>query len=255
MNRLPAWGTRASDAPCGPAEGLTVLVTGGTGGIGSAIAQRLAAAGATLILTARSARTLEALAADLPGRRAAAMPCDFTRADEIDRLVNTALAAPRLDVLVHAAGAYVSGPWEHADDASLRTMLAVNTEAPAILTRRLLPALRSTRGQVVFVNSTRGLDTAAGVGPYAASKHALKAVADGLRLELRGTGVRILSVHNGSTATGMQERIQRDKGGPWDPAAFIQPDDVAAMVMAALTLPRTAEVTEMTIWPSRLLPS
>ncbi|MFC7333131.1 SDR family oxidoreductase [Rhodocista pekingensis] len=223
------------------------LVTGATGGIGRALVGRLAEAGMDLLLSARSGPALAALADTLPPGRARHHACDLAR--DVGLLADAALALPRLDLIVHAAGVHDSGPWEATDDGTLRTLLAVNVEAPTLLTRLLLPRLRAAQGMVVFLNSTRGLDVAEHVGPYAASKHALRALADTLRLEIQGSGIRVLSVYPGSTATPMQQAIQAAKGHAYDPDAFIRPDDIAAMVMAALALPRTAEVSDITIRP------
>lgn len=223
------------------------LVTGATGGIGRALVGRLADAGMDLLLSARSDAALAALAGTVPAGRARSLACDLAR--DAGPLVRAALSLPRLDLLVHAAGVHDSGPWETADGTRLRTLLAVNVEAPAMLTRLLLPRLRAAQGMVVFLNSTRGLDVAGHVGPYAASKHALRALADTLRLEVQGSGIRVLSVYPGSTATPMQRAIQEAKGHAYHPDAFVQPDDIAAMVMAALALPRSAEVSDITIRP------
>ncbi|ACJ01326.1 SDR family oxidoreductase [Rhodospirillum centenum] len=228
-------------------ERSLALVTGATGGIGRALVRRLAESGMDLLLSARSDAALAALAATLPPGRTRHHACDLAR--DAGRLADAALALPRIDLIVHAAGVHDSGPWETTEDATLRSLLAVNVEAPTLLTRRLLPRLRATQGMVVFLNSTRGLDVAEHVGPYAASKHALRALADTLRLEVQGSGIRVLSVYPGSTDTPMQRAIQETKGHPYDPDTFIRPDDIAAMVMAALVLPRTAEVSDITIRP------
>ncbi len=236
-------------------ERPVALITGATGGMGRAIAARFARAGSDLILAARSEAALAELQDELGGAATSAVVCDLAKPEDVERLAAAAFGAPRLDLVVHAAGAYASGTWENSPAGSLRALLAVNVEAPAALSRRLLPAIRQSRGQIVFVNSTQGLRGTAEVGAYAASKHAMKAVAETLRQELRGTGVRVLTVFPGSTATPMQQAIQRQKGRSWDPGAFIQPDDVAAMIMAAVTLPRTAEVVDMTILPAERPPN
>jgi NADP-dependent 3-hydroxy acid dehydrogenase YdfG len=100
------------------------------------------------------------------------------------------------------------------------------------------------------VNSGSGFHPArAGWVAYAASKHALRAVADGLRDEVHARGVRVISVFPGRTATPMQEEVQRYEGNDYDPERFLQPDDVAAAVLNALALPRTAEITDLHVRP------
>ena len=109
--------------------------------------------------------------------------------------------------------------------------------------------LRKRRGQVVFINSTAGLNASAGVGLYSATKHALKALADSLRAEVNSDGVRVLSVYPGRTAIPMQAAIIASEGRAYLPEKLLQPDDVAATVVSALMLPRTAEVTDVKIRP------
>jgi NADP-dependent 3-hydroxy acid dehydrogenase YdfG len=113
----------------------------------------------------------------------------------------------------------------------------------------MLPLLKRSTGQVVFVNSTAGLVARARVGQYAATKHALKALADALREEVNADGVRVLSVFLGRTASSMQQYVHEAEGRRYAPDRLVQPDDVAAMIVHALCLPRTAEVTEMRIRP------
>ena len=127
--------------------------------------------------------------------------------------------------------------------------LAVNLVAPAELTRLLLPVLRVSRGQVVFVNSGAGLHAHAGWAAYAASKHGLKALADALRAEEAEHGVRVTSVFPGRTATPMQERVHQQEGREYDAARFISADAVATTILTALDLPRDAQLTDLTVRP------
>ena len=127
---------------------------------------------------------------------------------------------------------------------------STNVRAPYLLTKRLLPGLIAARGQVVFMNSTAGLAAArADVGQYAASKHALRAVADSLREELNPQSVRVLSLYLGRTASPMQERLFQEEGRTYHPETLLQAEDVASVVLHALMLPDTAEITDLTIRP------
>jgi NADP-dependent 3-hydroxy acid dehydrogenase YdfG len=87
------------------------------------------------------------------------------------------------------------------------------------------------------------------VGQYASTKHALKAVADSLRAEVDAEGVRVLSVYPGRTATPMQASVHEREGMAYIPERLMQPEDVAGVVINALCLPRTAEVTDIHIRP------
>jgi NADP-dependent 3-hydroxy acid dehydrogenase YdfG len=118
---------------------------------------------------------------------------------------------------------------------------------PYILTQGLLPLVRERMGQIVFLNSTAGLTSRANVGQYAATKHALKALADGLREEVNRDRIRVLSVYPGRTATQMQQQLHAVEGRLYHPDRLLQPGDVASVVVNALCLPRTAEVTDINI--------
>jgi NADP-dependent 3-hydroxy acid dehydrogenase YdfG len=101
----------------------------------------------------------------------------------------------------------------------------------------------------VFVNSSVGLNARANVGQYAATKHALKALADSLRDEVNADAVRVLSVFLGRTATPMQASVHEMEGKEYHPERLLLPEDVAAVVINALSLPRSAEVTDINIRP------
>jgi short-subunit dehydrogenase len=104
---------------------------------------------------------------------------------------------------------------------------------------------------VVFVNSGAGLSANAEWAAYAASKHGLKALADALRQEEHGNGVRVTTVYPGRTATPMQEKVHRQEGRPYDPSRWIDPESVATAALTALDLPRDAEITDLTVRPGR----
>ncbi len=137
------------------------------------------------------------------------------------------------------------------DSTAWATQLRVNLVAPAELTRLLLPVLRVSQGQVVFVNSGAGLRANAGWSAYAASKHGLKALADALRLEEAQHGVRVTSIYPGRTATPMQERVHQQEGQEYDADRFITPDAGVTTILPALDLPRDAEITDLTVRPGR----
>jgi short-subunit dehydrogenase len=125
-----------------------------------------------------------------------------------------------------------------------------NLRAPYVLTQGLLPGLKSKHGQIVFVNSSAALTARASAGQYAATKHGLKAIADSLRDEVNSAGVRVMSLFLGRTATPMQERVYQFEHRSYCPELLMQPEDVAAMVINVLTLPRRVEVTEINMRPS-----
>jgi NADP-dependent 3-hydroxy acid dehydrogenase YdfG len=154
-----------------------------------------------------------------------------------------------MHVLVHAAGAIALGSVADSRLEDFDLQHRVNVRAPYQLTRALLPLILSVQGQVVFINSSAGLAAREQVSQYAATKHALKAVADSLRAEVNPDGIRVLSVYLGRTATRMQSEVHAREGKPYFPERLLQPEDVASVVVNALELPRTAEVTDIHIRP------
>jgi len=233
-------------------EGRHVLVTGASGAIGGAIAEALGDRGARVFAVGRDAERLDALARRLRGRgrTAAVIAADLAEDPAVTRVANAALAElGAVDVLVHAAGAFASGTLERQPVEVLDQQLHINLRVPYLLTQRLLSSLSERRGEIVFVNSTVVLGPRAGVGAYAASKAALRALAESLRAEVNGRGVRVLSIFPGRTASGMQEEVHRSEGKAYRPETLLQPQDVAAAVANALALPRTAEVTDVYVRP------
>jgi NADP-dependent 3-hydroxy acid dehydrogenase YdfG len=228
------------------------LVVGATSDVGRAIAGRLAGAGARLCLLGRDQRALDTMATTTPGLPGdvGVYPVELTDDDSIhDVVARLTGALDRVDVLVLSAGAFAMGAHDTAPVADLDRQYRTNVRGPYLLTQGLLPGLRAGHGQIVFLNSTVGLEARAGVGQYAATQHALRAMADALRAEVNPDGVRVLSVYLGRTATARQARIFREEGRPYRPELLIQPDDVAEIVVAALQLPRTVEVTSIRMRP------
>jgi short-subunit dehydrogenase len=234
--------------------GKTALVTGAGSGIGRAVAILYGERGGATCLVGRTPEKLEAVAREVQDRggQARISSCDLTREEQRTRLVEE-LGRERdgLDALVHCAGSYAAGRTEAVAAEDLTAMFAVNAIAPLALTRALLPLLRAAQGDVVFLNSSVVSRPAPGVAQYAASKHALRGIADALRAEINPDGVRVLSVFAGRTATPMQQRIFEAEGRSYRPDRLLQPEDVAGAIVSALALPRTAEVTDLHIRPAR----
>lgn len=235
-------------------RGMVAVVTGASSGIGEAIAIQLAREGTRLLLVGRSAEKL-----DLVAERARDLSpsveifvADLAEDDQVQALADRAVAAfGGVDILVHSIGLFLGGPFESPVDV-LDRQYRINARVPYLLTQKLLPSLIARQGQVAFINSSAGHHAArSGWVAYSASKHALRAIADGLRDEVNKKGVRVLSVFPGRTATPMQEEVHRYEGRDYDPERFLQPRDVAAAVLNALALPRTAEVTDLQIRPMR----
>lgn len=224
------------------------LVTGASSGIGAACAAALAAAGWSLVLQGRDAERTEAAGqrARTLGPEAEVCLADLAVDDDVARLAASIDGRP-LHALVHAAGLIRLGRVADLDTAALDAHYALNLRAPYALTRALLRNLRDAGGHVVFVNSGAGRQAKARWSAYAASKFALRALADALREE--EDALRVTSVYPGRTATPMQEAVRAAEGAAYEPSAFVQPEAVAAQIVALLDLPRPSLVAELIIRP------
>jgi NADP-dependent 3-hydroxy acid dehydrogenase YdfG len=223
----------------------THLVTGAGSGIGSAVAGRLRDRGDHLVLPVRSAERVEELRPAFP-------QADFVIADLADHglLPEFASVVPeRLDSVVHAAGQVSLGTVEELDAEGWHRQLDVNLVAPALLTAAVLPALRAAGGTVVMVNSGSGLRSKPGWSAYAASKFGLRALADALREEEAGSGVRVSTIYPGRTATEMQAQVHEHEGKDYDPQDWVQPETVADAVLHVLDLGPDATVPDLSVMP------
>lgn len=225
----------------------THLITGAGSGIGEALADRLTARGDELWLLVRDAGRATQLRARFPG--AQTLVGDLADPARLSWAFSHQSVPPQLDSLIHVAGIVELGPVSETPVATWQQQLNVNAVAPAELTRLMLPALRTARGHVVFVNSGAGLRVSPEWGSYAASKFAVRAIADALREEERANGVRVTTVYPGRTATPMQEKVHQQEGAAYDATRWIEPASVATTIVAALDLPRDAELTELTVRP------
>jgi short-subunit dehydrogenase len=149
----------------------------------------------------------------------------------------------------HVAGVVDLAPVSDQPLAQLRLQVDVNLVAPAVLSRRCLPAVRRTRGTFVFVNSSAGLTAGADWSAYAASKFGLRGFADSLRAEEVEYGVRVTTVFPSRTATPMQEKVHEQEGRTYDASRWISPETVADTILHVLDLPRDATIPEVTVRP------
>jgi NADP-dependent 3-hydroxy acid dehydrogenase YdfG len=228
------------------------LVTGASGGIGGAIALALAKHSARIILTGRDAAKLLARADGLRSLAASVetYACDLTKPEEIEEAcARISDKHGRLDMLVHCAGVIQHGSLADAPLVCMDLQYAANVRGPLLLTQRLLPLLKKPRGQIVFINSSAGLNARPNAGQFSATQHAFKALADALRDEVNAEGVRISSVFPGRTATARISALHELEGRDFRPELLLQPEDVASVVLSILTLPWTAEVTNVNVRP------
>jgi NAD(P)-dependent dehydrogenase (short-subunit alcohol dehydrogenase family) len=183
----------------------TALITGASTGIGRATALRLATAGWTVLAGVRDSEAGESLERVAPGGRVRALTLDVTDPGQIADAVE-ALPEAGLDALVNNAGIGVGGPLEVIAEEDLRRQFDVNVFAQLAVTRAMLPALRRARGRIVFMSSIGGRVALPYTAPYGASKHAIEAFGDALRVELHSSGIQVALVEPGSVATPIWDK-------------------------------------------------
>jgi short-subunit dehydrogenase len=217
----------------------SALITGGSSGIGLAIAQALREDGYALTLVARRPEPLEAAAAELD---ALAVPANLAEPDECERVV--AAHADRhggMDVLVNSAGIGIGGAFAEQDTKRIGLQLDVNLRATLVVTRESLPLLRAARGHVVTLASIAGTIPTPELAVYGATKAALIAFTDSLNREEERNGVRATAISPGFVATRMTEWT----GLPDEEQ--IQPEDIATLVRAVLALSPMARVPNIVV--------
>ena len=183
----------------------TVVITGGSEGVGAAAARLFAAAGANLMLVARNKKNLEAIADELRDKtRVEIFAMDVTDANAcVDLFKKTAFELGQIDVLVNNAGYHARGDVENVAAAELARIVDVNLRAPIMLSRLVIPYFREHgSGAIINVGSMAGRTPVPGSTTYAASKAGLRSFSLALADELRGTGIKIGLVSPGPIDTG-----------------------------------------------------
>ncbi|MGH7724000.1 MAG: SDR family oxidoreductase [Candidatus Eiseniibacteriota bacterium] len=233
----------------GPREERGVVVTGGGRGIGAAAARRLARDGRAVVVAARSAHEVEAVAAGLraEGARVAAIECDVADEAGVRKLGEAARGfLGSADILVHSAGASASAPFHRIALEDWNRMLSMNATSAFLCVREFLPAMIERGwGRIVIVASIAGLEGARYITHYSASKHAVVGLVRSLAAELAGTGVAVSALCPGYVDTPMTERtienVERKAGLDRSGALaavlkaagqerLLLPDEVAAQV-------------------------
>ena len=218
----------------------TAMITGAGGGLGAAIADALAPTH-TLFLAGRESSRLDGVAERLG---ATTWPVDF---GDLDAIAETVEPIVELDVLVHNAGVAYPGRVGESTLDEWRATMAVNVVGAVALTLELLPALRAAGGHVLFINSGAGRTPSPGLASYSASKFALRAFADSLRVD--EPALRVTTVFPGRVATDMQRDLVAYEGGEYNPERFLSPGTVAQFVAQAVNAPADADVHEIVVRP------
>lgn len=235
-------------------ENQIAVVTGASSGIGKAIASDLAKHNVGLCLVGRNGAALERQKQELMLDSPKVIICeaDLCNALDIDTIATTVLNEfGTVHILVHSAGYLSTGDVASATREQLDRHVKINFTAPYFLTQALLPTLKQTQGQIVFINSSAIQRAIPGLAQYSASKSAMKGLADSLRVEINPYGVRVVSVYPGQTATPMQKQLYEEKGREYRSERLLLPEDISEVVMHALTLSKRAEITDIYVRPMK----
>lgn len=231
-----------------PLQGKVAVITGASRGIGEAAARAFAAEGCDVVLAARSAAKLGALARELQDLkvRALAEPCDVRSWPRVQALaLATQRAFGRCDVLVNNAGVGIGGtaldmPVEHWDET-----MEVNLRGPFLVAKALVP-LMPEGGTILNIASVSGREGVAGLGAYSASKAGLRVFSEALGKELAERGLRVVAVNPGYVATEMVD------DAPYDAKDMVQPADLGRILVQLATQPDSAYIDQVDVWPRRL---
>jgi NADP-dependent 3-hydroxy acid dehydrogenase YdfG len=237
----------------GPLHGRTAVVTGGGSGIGLATVRRLVAAGARVHAVARRVETMrDRLEAEFAAGAVAVHGVDVTDAQAVECLIAQIGAESPIGILVCAAGTNIPDRrLEELTEAGWREVVETNLNGVFSCLRAAMPQLRETRGHVVVLASVSSVWPDVSGVAYQAAKAGVLALVRAASFEEHGNGVRFTAVLPGLTETELIDKR------PVPPAAevralMLQPDDVAATILCALSLPPRACLGELTIVPTAL---
>lgn len=237
-----------------PIRGAVAVVTGASSGMGVEFARQLAPDVEVVVLVARRAERLQALAAELraahPARTVDVQPADLGDMAAVDALAEAVEAAHgRVDVLVNNAGLGQIGLFEGSDVDQLDAMLRVNVLGLTRLTRRLLPGMvERKRGAVLMVSSGFGLVWMPLFSAYVGTKHYVSSFAESLRAELAGTGVRVTHLCPGPVATEFEQRAGNPTGQKVPGFIELTADQAARVGLRALRWNRPLVVPGFMAW-------
>ena len=210
-----------------------VVITGASMGIGAATARAFVAAGANVVLAARSGEALAALANELGPERALAVPTDITDRAQVEALVRQALERfGAIDILVNNAGVGLSGSVASLDPAAFQAIFATNVLGPLYAMQAAIPHLRKPGGGLIInVSSMVSKLPIPTIGGYRATKTALDALSANARIELRRDNIRVVTVLPGQTDTAFFKNTLGASGG-YQPPRADPPEHVAQRIVA-----------------------
>lgn len=233
----------------GPLAGRAAIVTGGTRGIGRAIALRLAALGADVAICGRDGARLSRVKneIDAAGVRAFAGSADVTRAADVSAFAAAAESAlGPVSILINNAGVGLFGPVHEKSEADWDRVLATNLKSIFLMARAIVPGMiRRQGGDIINISSLAGKNVFAGGGIYCASKWGVQGLSGCMAEDLREYGIRVSTICPGSVAT------EFSLGRPKDASKALRPEDVAHAVELMLTQGANSFLSEVHLRPLR----
>ena len=232
-----------------PLAGRVALVTGGSRGIGRAIALRLAGLGAAVAICGRDRQALEETSAELgkTTKQVFAQAADVTRSEEVARLVAaTEGKLGAIAILVNNAGIGLFGPAHEKTEADWDRVLSSNLKSVFLVSRAVAASMiREGKGDIINISSLAGRNAFAGGGIYCASKWGVQGLSACMAEDLREYGIRVSVICPGSVATEFSGR------GPKDAAKVLRAEDVAHAVEAVVTQRDGSFISEVQVRPLR----
>ena len=240
-------------------QGKVVVITGASSGLGEATARDLSAQGATVVLGARRADRIKSLADELTrrGGKALAVPTDVIHSEQVKKLVDGAVQAHgRIDVMINNAGLMPQSPLERLRIDEWDRMIDVNIKGVLYGIAAALPYMKQQKsGHIINVSSVAGHKVRAGGAVYAATKHAVLALSEGLRQEVKPYNIRTTVISPGAVATELPNSISEPdiaEGFHKFYEAFAIPADSFARAVAfAIGQPEDVDVNEILFRPTR----
>jgi len=229
--------------------GQVALVTGGSRGIGRAIARRLASMGCAVAICGRDSDALQAVEAELRGQvtSVVAQRADVTSASDVEALVrNVESMLGPISILVNNAGIGEFGPAHEKSEADWDRVIDTNLKSVFLVSKAVVPSMiRHGRGDIINISSLAGKNAFAGGGLYCASKWGVRGLTACMAEDLRGHNIRVAAIFPGSVATEFSGR------GPKDATKALTADDVAHAVAMLVTQGPQSFLSEVDLRPLR----
>ena len=240
-------------------EGKVVVITGASSGLGEATARLLSAQGASVALGARRVDRIQALARELTGRggKALAIPTDVTHHDQVKKLVDEAVHSyGRVDVMLNNAGLMPHSPLERLKIDDWNRTIDVNIKGVLYGIAAALPHMKAQKsGHIINVSSVAGHKVTPAGAVYAATKHAVRALSEGLRQEVKAYNIRTTVISPGAVATELPNAITEadiaKRMHQFYAAVAIPADSFARAVAFAISQPEEVDVNEILFRPTR----